>query len=111
MLFDRIRQGFSAAILVIAVVLGDDWLRTAAWALFAIVALANLLTLYLTRDRARATPSPQMAAVPRTLAETVASNLSNSCFDKATWPAKMEERGAIRVRSYDDIQERMSATT
>lgn len=111
MLFDHIRQGFSAAILVIAVVLGDDWLRTAAWALFAIVALAYLLTLYLTRDRARATPSPQMAAVPRTLAETVASNLLNSCFDKATWPAKMEERGAIRVRNYDDIQERMSATT
>lgn len=32
----------------------------------------------------------------------------NSCFDKATWPAKMEERGAIRVRSYDDIRENLA---
>ena len=76
MLFDRIRQGFFALILVVAVVLGDDWLRTAAWALFAIVALAYLLTLYLTRDSAYAKPSPRTAAErPRTLAETVAANL------------------------------------
>ena len=74
MLFDRIRQGFFALILVVAVVLGDDWLRTAAWALFAIVALAYLLTLYLTRDRAYAKPSPPPSGEkPRTLAQTVAA--------------------------------------
>lgn len=121
MIFNRIRQGIIGLILVIAVVLGDDWLRTAAWALFAIVALAYLLTLYLTRDRARATPSPPPSAEkPRTLAQTVAANLPDEPTPDGKgylYPAichagdrsveylffcdDAERRGFLLVRDYD----------